>query len=338
LIKELSLLQDELAKLKPAVESIELARKNVELVEKELPKATKKLSNIKAENKRISIEIQETVQTFEEISSDVKGKIDQIKASISDSLKKNEEKVETQLNNWERTFNEAQVKADEAIKTFTVQFEEKKESMTESVEELLNDVKKSSKEIFEIYDVLEGMKTAQQEYSSYMAKAEEILSQKLAATNERYTADLESQVEETLATLKGEIKQEVGQATEKVNDMIESVQKNQDQNQVKFNQLSTKYEHKVDELIERIHSRSEEINSIYTELESIRETDRGFKKALEASTEAGKNTLADFHKQFNSLKKSMESSELIANIEALGRKLDRLEKHAHKHNFGGIPI
>ena len=86
LLKELSQLQDELTKLQPAIEQIERTSQSAELIEKKIPKVTKRLSSIKKEVVEVYGEIKATVNTFEEISSDVTGKLDQINAKLEKTI------------------------------------------------------------------------------------------------------------------------------------------------------------------------------------------------------------------------------------------------------------
>jgi len=102
--------------------------------------------------------------------------------------------------------------------------------------------------------------------------------------------------------------------------------------------INKEYQSRVDTLVNEISGKSTEILTIYNELESIKIKKDEYSEFL-------KQAETEYHESLESLKaefkKAMENSEfpkIVAQLEKLTPRIDRLEKHAHKHTFGGTKI
>ena len=338
LLKELSQLQDELTKLQPAIEQIERTSQSAELIEKKIPKVTKRLSSIKKEVVEVYGEIKATVNTFEEISSDVTGKLDQINAKLEKTIVKYEGKADKQRESWDITFKKELSRLSAAIKEAETSIEKTNETYTDKIASLIKDVRDKSKEIFEIHDVLAEIKAAQEQYADFMEKAEKILKEKLESESIQFSDKLHASVKATISDLKKDSEQMLSETSSKVTNVLTSAQSQLEDKEAGLVRLNTQYEGKVDSLVEIIESRATEITEIYEELENIRETNKKYATLLETTDHDSKRMLGNMQKEFENLRESAKSSEVLANLESLGNKVKGLEEHAHKHNFGGIPI
>ena len=98
------------------------------------------------------------------------------------------------------------------------------------------------------------------------------------------------------------------------------------------------YEGKANKLIEEITSESTQVTTIYDELQSIQETNREYQILLDSSEEKSKSVFENMKQEFDTVIQAGKSSTMISSLEALEKKLKRLEKYAHRHSFAGTPI
>lgn len=338
LMKELSQLQDELMKLQPAIKQIERTSQSAELIERKIPKVTKRLDSIKEEALSISKDIKNSVSTFEEISSDVKGKLDHINNKITSTLEKFNENAEKQKAKWDKKFQNELDRTSTSIIEAEATLKKTDESYSEKVATLVKEVENKAKEIFEIYKVLDDIKADQNQYSGFMEEAEKVLQEKLEVVHLRMNEDLDSSIKNRIANMEESskilLKETSANATKILNDAKTELEKKE----TGLVHLNSLYESKVNTLIDKIDSRSSEITRIYDELENIRETNNKYTSRLEITDQNGKDIIEKVKKEAAAIKTSLKSTEVIARLEKLVEKVERLENHAHKHNFGGIPL
>ena len=338
LLKELSLLQDELNRLQPAIKQIEVTSQSAKLIEKKIPKVTKRLDSIKQEALSIAEEIKNTVKTFEEISSDPKSKLDEIKNKLDKFLVKYEGKAETQKQQWDTKFRDELGRFETAIGEAESFLKETDALYNQKVSSLIEDVEDKTQEIFEIYNVLDEIKAAQKEYSGFMEEAETILSEKLESVNNKMAQGLDASIEKRISGLAENSKSILDETSSNATSILNNAQAELEKKESGLDDLNSLYESKANELIKSIKSKSGQITTIYDELENIRETNKKYKSLLEATEGNSEIVFENMKKEFDRIKDAAKSLTTISHLEALDKKVEKLEKHAHRHNFGGKPV
>jgi len=338
LLKELSLLQDELMRLRPAVQLIDETSQNAKLIEKKIPKLTKKVNSIKDEALGIEQEIKNTLITFEELSSDPKKMLNKIEIRVDDVIDKFNKKSTTQQEKWGAKFQKELVRIDSEFKEVESSLRITNESYKQQVSGLLQEVEGKSTEIFEIYDVLDEMKTTQNEYTEFMTDAERILKEKLESVNAGVKDELNKHIDSTISSLKDESTKLYDTFSIQTSKALQDAQSKLELKEGGLVKLNSLYESKADTLISKIDSKSVEILKIYEELETIKDTNKKYTYLLERNEKKTQGTFEEMMTEFDAIKEAAKTSGLITQIDELAEKVAKFEENAHRHNFGGIPL
>ncbi len=106
----------------------------------------------------------------------------------------------------------------------------------------------------------------------------------------------------------------------------------------KLDTLQKKYESQVKDLIGSIDEKSSEILKIYDELENIKKIQHEAVKTFGEISDNQKELIADFKEKTIKLISESNIGNVIKVVESFQSRIAKLEKHAHKHTFGGNKI
>lgn len=171
-----------------------------------------------------------------------------------------------------------------------------------------------------------------------MEEAETGFNERLEAVNTKMTQELDLSIEKRISNLSDESEGQLKEVSSKATGILEQAQSELDRKEVDFEELNLLYEGKANKLIEEITSESTQVTTIYDELQSIQETNREYQILLDSSEEKSKSVFENMKQEFDTVIQAGKSSTMISSLEALEKKLKRLEKYAHRHSFAGTPI
>ena len=337
-MKELAIIQDELAKLKPAVEQVESASESVSQVDEKIPQLLEQMGALKINAIKLKSEVDETFSSVEIIGKEVSGKIDSLNTRIQDTLKLFDEDGQNLKNKLSKQFQNKISETEGLITEVELSIKSIDKEYQAKVESLISDVKVKSKKIFLIYKELEKIKSARQEYVDFMSKAEELFKERLEelevkkfdSLDDKFTL-LTSEFEEKTKNLLGEFSKQIQNEISKSTTAVSSVK-------TTVKDLQTKYELKIETLIKEVSEKSSEIFFIYDELENIKTTKSEYANSLESAEKQLGSTLKTFKNDFEEVMQNADFPTIVDKISKLTSRLDRLEKHAHKHSFAGTKI
>jgi hypothetical protein len=105
-----------------------------------------------------------------------------------------------------------------------------------------------------------------------------------------------------------------------------------------LNETNTKYQKNVEALVLTVIEKSKEIFEIYDELEAMRSAQTEFKLFLESSKSEFSVALNKLNKEYREKVEAHDFSRINEDVDDLFERIEKLEKHAHKHAFGGTKI
>ncbi len=105
-----------------------------------------------------------------------------------------------------------------------------------------------------------------------------------------------------------------------------------------LNDTNSKYQKNVETLVLTVADKSEEIFEIYDELESMRTAQTEFQLFLEDSKKQFTVALNTLNSEYREFMKKNNFKELVSQMNDFYDRIGKLEKHAHKHAFGGTKI
>ena len=173
LAKELAAIQDELSKLKPAVEYVEAASESVSKVDEKVPKLLQKMGALKISAKKLKGEVDETFSSLQAIGEEVSGKIDGINNQVNEALNTFAEDGQNLKNELGQQFQSKITETEKLVSDVDVTLKSINEEYQSQVKSLIAEIKAKSKEIHSIYKELEKIKSARREYVDFMSEAEE---------------------------------------------------------------------------------------------------------------------------------------------------------------------
>ena len=103
-------------------------------------------------------------------------------------------------------------------------------------------------------------------------------------------------------------------------------------------ETNAKYQKNVEALVLSVSDKSKEIFEIYDELESMRSAQTAFQLFLEDSKKQFTVDLNTLNSEYREVMKKNNFNELVSQMNDLYDRIGKLEKHAHKHSFGGTKI
>lgn len=106
----------------------------------------------------------------------------------------------------------------------------------------------------------------------------------------------------------------------------------------KLKSLQDEYDGKVKNLITSIEGKSEEILKIYDELDKIKKIQQEAATTFGELADTQKDLTSDFKEKSTELLKNSDIGNLMHIVESFESRVAKLEKHAHKHTFGGNKI
>ena len=106
----------------------------------------------------------------------------------------------------------------------------------------------------------------------------------------------------------------------------------------KLKSLQDDYEGKVKNLITSIDEKSKEILKIYDELENIKKVQHEAATSFGEIANTQKELISDFKEKSTELLSNSDIGNLMHIVESFESRVTKLEKHAHKHTFGGNKI
>lgn len=106
----------------------------------------------------------------------------------------------------------------------------------------------------------------------------------------------------------------------------------------KLKSLQDDYEGKVKNLITSIDEKSKEILQIYDELENIKKVQQEAATSFGEIADTQKELISDFKEKSTELLSNSDIGNLMHIVETFQSRVTKLEKHAHKHTFGGNKI
>lgn len=106
----------------------------------------------------------------------------------------------------------------------------------------------------------------------------------------------------------------------------------------KLKSLQDDYEGKVKNLITSIDEKSKEILKIYDELENIKKVQQEAATSFGEIADTQKELISDFKEKSTELLSNSDIGNLMHIVETFQSRVTKLEKHAHKHTFGGNKI
>jgi len=106
----------------------------------------------------------------------------------------------------------------------------------------------------------------------------------------------------------------------------------------KLKSLQDDYEGKVKNLITSIDEKSKEILKIYNELENIKIVQQEAATSFGEIADTQKELISDFKEKSTELLSNSDIGNLMHIVESFESRVTKLEKHAHKHTFGGNKI
>ena len=106
----------------------------------------------------------------------------------------------------------------------------------------------------------------------------------------------------------------------------------------KLKSLQDDYDGKVKNLITSIDEKSKEILKIYDELDNIKKIQQDAVKTFGEIAGNQKELTSDFKKKSTELLSNSDIGNLMHIVESFQSRVTKLEKHAHKHTFGGNKI
>ena len=338
LAKELAAIQDELSKLKPAVEYVEAASESVSKVDEKVPKLLQKMGALKISAKKLKGEIDETFSSLQAIGEEVSGKIDGINAQVQKALNTFAEDGQNLKNELGQQFQSKITETEKLVSDVDVTLKSINEEYQSQVKSLIAEIKAKSKEIHSIYKELEKIKSARREYVDFMSEAEEkfkvalenLETNKLEALNDTI-ASATNDFGEKGETLREELSEQISNEISKSDTALLSAE-----NAVK--NIQSSYEEKVGTLIKDVTDKSSEIFFIYDELEKIKDTKDEYVEFLDSAKKQYESTLKKSVNKFDEVMKSADYPVLVDTIKKLTSRLERLESHAHKHAFSGTKI
>jgi chromosome segregation ATPase len=338
LVRELAVLQDELKKLKPAVEYVESASESVSKVDEKVPKLLEKMGALKISAKKLKGEIDKTFSSLQAIGEEVSGKIDGINNQVLEALNKFNEDGQNLKNELSQQFQSKISETEKLVSDIDVTLKSINEDYKSQVKSLIKEIKAKSKEIHSIYKELEKIKATRREYLAFMSKSEEkftatletLEASKLDSLNDKIssaTADFSEKGE----TLRNELSEQVSNEISKSDEAIISAE-----SAVKG--IQSNYEEKVGSLIKEVTDKTSEIFFIYDELDKIKAAKDEYTDFLVSTENQFKSTLKTFKNEFDEVMKSADYPVLVDKIKKLTARLELLESHAHKHSFSGTKI
>ena len=106
----------------------------------------------------------------------------------------------------------------------------------------------------------------------------------------------------------------------------------------KLRSLQDKYEEKVKNLLQSIDEKSKDILKIYDELDNIKKIQQDAVKTFGEIADNQKELTSDFKEKSTELLSNSDIGNLMQIVESFQSRVTKLEKHAHKHTFGGNKI
>ena len=106
----------------------------------------------------------------------------------------------------------------------------------------------------------------------------------------------------------------------------------------KLKSLQDDYEGRVKNLITSIDEKSKEILKIYDELENIKKVQQEAATAFGELADTQKELISNFKEKSTELLSNSDIGNLMHIVETFQSRVTKLEKHAHKHTFGGNKI
>jgi hypothetical protein len=105
-----------------------------------------------------------------------------------------------------------------------------------------------------------------------------------------------------------------------------------------LNETNAKYQKNVEALVLNVSEKSKEIFEIYDELEAMRSAQTEFNSFLEESKKQFTVALNTLNSEYREVMKKNNFKELVSQMNDFYDRIGKLEKHAHKHAFGGTKI
>ncbi len=128
-----------------------------------------------------------------------------------------------------------------------------------------------------------------------------------------------------------DVNQVIEEKKTKMVDSIETIQN-------ALNQIDEEYKQKVGTLVQSIDKKSKEIFEIHTELENIRMIQQDAISKFDELSEKHNSIIESFKKNQEQLLDDSLIGKLKTIVESYEKRIQKLEKHAHKHAFGGTKI
>ena len=186
--------------------------------------------------------------------------------------------------------------------------------------EQMNDLKENAATVQkDMMTVFEQVKEAQVEISQKLDSIDKQISQRL----DQFRSDGEALAKE----LSEKIDSKIAESNTAISDLDKTK-----------TEAENAYQSKVDSLIGEISSKSSEIMSIYNELDKIKTKKAEYSEFLTKAEIEYKQSLESLKAEFEKATKNSEFPRIMELVEKLKPKVEHLEKHAHKHNFGGVKI
>jgi len=105
-----------------------------------------------------------------------------------------------------------------------------------------------------------------------------------------------------------------------------------------LNETNARYEKNVEALVLTVSEKSKEIFEIYDELEAMRSAQDKFKHFLEDSKKEFSVALNKLNKEYREVMGKYDFTKINDDVGDLFDRIEKLEKYAHKHSFGGTKV
>ena len=161
-------------------------------------------------------------------------------------------------------------------------------------------------------------------------KDQDIIDTKLIKVNKEIEKALDSFQKETEMKIKYH------------NDSIEKLKSDSDKSFESISEVTQKvqddYSERINKLIKSINNKSKEILKIYDELDNIKRIQKDAIKTFGKLADEHKELMEGFNEKTKKIVKESDMGNLIEIISKFDTRVQKLEKHAHKHTFGGTKI
>ena len=126
--------------------------------------------------------------------------------------------------------------------------------------------------------------------------------------------------------------------SESSNETIKEVDTFLTKTEALLNEANSKNKSSIESLVLSVSEKSKEIFAIYDELEMMRSAQTEFKLFLEDSKKQFTTALKILNKEYREEIEKHDFSQINEDVDALFERMEKLEKHSHKHAFGGTKI